>query len=69
MKVKDLMELLDDHDPEMEVMVDGYEGGFSKLEEVVITTVKEVTHRNWWYGEYDEGNKLKILRFVRPLND
>jgi hypothetical protein len=53
MKVKELIEKLQQLDPELHVFVDGYEGGY---DDVGISEVKNIAldvHEEWYYGKHD----------------
>lgn len=56
MKVKELIDLLKTEDPEMKVMVTGYECGYDELEEIVkVGIVKNLKKGDkWWEGEFHE---------------
>ena len=54
MKVKELIEELKKLDPELMVVVDGYEGGVSELNTCGETTVKLDVNSEWWYGKHEE---------------
>lgn len=60
MKIKELISLLEKEDQDLQVVVDGYEGGYDslkKLDKVCITknTKKEKDPASLWYlGEYNE---------------
>jgi len=54
MKVKELIEQLQQFDPEMEVMRHGYEGG---VENVTIFDIEQVAlnaNEEWYYGSHEE---------------
>ena len=68
MKVWELINLLTRLDPDMIVVISGYEGG---LTEIVSIEEKMVNGKNreWWLGEYkettlDDRNGLKTLRLI-----
>ena len=56
MKVAELIELLQELDPELEVVVDGYEGGLAEVTEA--TTLKVIRDHNsedpWYYGPHEQ---------------
>lgn len=54
MKVKELIEQLKTQDPEAMVVVRGYEGGFSEVDEIGKQSLKLNVHTDWYYGEHDE---------------
>jgi hypothetical protein len=51
MKVKELLEILQKLDPEILVIVDGYEGDYNTPKKAVETIVRE-QHAEWYYGDY-----------------
>lgn len=76
MKVRELIALLQTFDPELEVLTDGYEGGYTEVTvEDVRTFVRNVNHA-WFYGahetEYDglyKGNeRFQAVYLARGLN-
>jgi hypothetical protein len=56
MKVKDLIKVLQDVDPELEVVVDGYETGYDVVKQVYSVNVfkPENTNKAWYDGTYTE---------------
>jgi hypothetical protein len=57
MTVKELIEQLQQLDPELNVFVDGYEGGY---DDVVISEIKNIAldvHNEWYYGKHDNFNE------------
>jgi CTP:phosphocholine cytidylyltransferase-like protein len=64
MKVKELIEQLQKHDPESIVIVDGYETGYDELKEVhYISGLKKLPENKAWYdGEYQKANSLSWLQ-------
>lgn len=68
MKVKELIKDLKQFDPEQEVIVSGYEGGYSYAGGLVEKEIILEYHdkEDWWYGLHEElewhdpGNKTVI---------
>lgn len=54
MKVKELIKELEKLNPELIVVVDGYEGGVTELEVCGETTIELNKNNQWWYGEHEE---------------
>jgi hypothetical protein len=56
MKVKELIQKLSEQDPEMKVVVQGYEGGFDEVESFHQVPMIKNKHNQdkWWDGEYSE---------------
>ena len=54
MKIKDLIERLQQHDPETIVIVNGYEEGYDEIENLItISIAKNLNKRDrWWSGEF-----------------
>ena len=53
MKVKDLIEQLSDLDPELMVVVSGYEGGVEEVGTVAVETIILNAHKEWYYGSHE----------------
>ena len=53
MKVKELIEKLQELDPEMEVMRHGYEGGVENVTQLEIETVALKVNAAWYYGSHE----------------
>jgi hypothetical protein len=60
MTVKELIEQLQQLDPELHVFVDGYEGGYG---DIAISEIKDIelnVHEEWYYGRHDNVDNTKI---------
>lgn len=53
MKVRELIELLSKQDPELRVIIDGYEGGYSDVEEVEVIKIALNVNPPGVYGVHD----------------
>ena len=53
MKVKQLIEELQKHDPEMIVVVRGYEDGVNEASTSTKTKIKLNVFDEWYYGKHD----------------
>ena len=53
MKIKDLIKELQQHDPEMQVIRAGYEGGVDFVAHVVCHEVALDVNEDWWYGKHE----------------
>ena len=53
MKVKELVEKLQALDPELLVVVDGYEGGVKEASYVELEAIALNVHKEWYYGEHE----------------
>jgi hypothetical protein len=73
MTVKELINRLKDEDPDMRVVVDGYESGFDEFEKMFQVFMKPNPRKNdpekddkWWEGEFkettdDEATEIALL--------
>ena len=57
MKVKELIEKLQELDPEMEVMRHGYEGGVENVTQLEIEQVALNVNEEWYYGTHETADK------------
>jgi hypothetical protein len=55
MTVRELTEYLLREDPDMEVLVDGYEGDFDPIGSIHQKFVMPHTKPQWYYGKLEEG--------------
>jgi hypothetical protein len=53
MKIKDLIAELQKHDPEMQVVRSGYEGGVEFVSRVLCYEVAIDVNTDWWYGKHE----------------
>lgn len=58
MNVQQLIEELQKHPPEMRVIVDGYEGGYSDLNKVCVEPIRLNVRKedDWYLGRHDDAN-------------
>ena len=68
MKVKELIQRLANQDPEMRVVVQGYEGGFDELDSIHLVSIAKNHHKQdkWWDGEFietqvDDGEEVALM--------
>jgi len=54
MKVKELIEILQEKDPEQIVVVPGYEGGYNDVAAVDSVKLKLDVNSSWYYGKHDD---------------
>ena len=68
MKIKELIELLQKEDPEMKVVVNGYESGYDEVEKIYCKPITVNENQNWWDGEYDSDidQKGNLIALVIP---
>ena len=62
MKVKKLIELLSQLDPELMVVVAGYEGGVDEMDKYELCDVELNVNTEWYYGKHEileKGEKPK----------
>jgi hypothetical protein len=57
MKVKELIEKLQQFDPEMETMLHGYEGGVENISLLEMQRVALDVQKEWYYGPHQTVNK------------
>lgn len=55
MTVRELTEYLLRIDPDIEVVVDGYEGDYDSIGHIHQKFVKPHSNPKWYYGKYEEG--------------
>jgi hypothetical protein len=53
MKIKDLIKQLEQHDPEMQVVRAGYEGGVEFVSSIKCYEVALDVNLDWWYGKHE----------------
>jgi hypothetical protein len=53
MKIKDLIAELQQHDPEMQVVRAGYEGGVDFVSAIRCYEVALDVNLDWWYGKHE----------------
>jgi len=56
MTVRELTEILLRTDPDIEVVVDGYEDGLDPVARVVHKFIKPYPEPCWYYGKYEEND-------------
>lgn len=61
MTVRELIKVLENYDPDMGVVVRGYEGGYSDIEDP-FDVVKVVLnyHTDWYYGPHENVTNLYL---------
>lgn len=52
MTVQELIDALGKLDPDMLVMMPGYEGGYVTVESIELFPVKLFVNKAWWYGPH-----------------
>ncbi len=57
MKVRELIELLEKENPEYDVVVSGYEGGVTDVEDIGCYQVKCNFNNAWYYGPHEALDK------------
>lgn len=60
MKVKELIEALSQLDPELMVVVAGYEGGVDEIDKFEMCDIELDVNTEWYYGKHEvllEGDK------------
>lgn len=54
MKIKDLITKLQSFDPDLDVCLNGYEGGVYEMKDVRLTEVALNVNEEWYYGPHEE---------------
>ena len=75
MKVKELIEVLSQLDPELMVVVAGYEGGVNEVDTYGLCDIELNVNDEWYYGKHEmlaEGDKPRnkdstIVKGVRLI--
>jgi len=75
MKVKELIEVLSQLDPELMVVVAGYEGGVDEVDKSELCDIELNVNDEWYYGKHEmlaEGDKPRnkdstIVKGVRLI--
>ncbi len=75
MKVKQLIEVLSQLDPELMVVVAGYEGGVNEVDKSELCDIELNVNDEWYYGKHEmlaEGDKPRnkdstIVKGVRLI--
>ena len=75
MKVKELIESLSQLDPELMVVVAGYEGGVNEVDKSELCDIELNVNNEWYYGKHEmlaEGDKPRnkdstIVKGVRLI--
>lgn len=65
MKVKELIELLQDQDPEAIVVVDGAEAGYRDVPRVETLKLSIDSAPKWYFGKYISGEDIKAVYLPR----
>ena len=69
MNAKQLIQILQELDPDILILVDGYEGGYTVPVETKQIEVCGPLIREWYYGEYDncvDDESCKTKAFLIP---
>ena len=63
MKVKELIEALSQLDPELMVVVAGYEGGVDEIDKFEMCDIELNVNTEWYYGKHEI-----LLHNDKPIN-
>jgi len=63
MKVKELIEVLSQLDPELMVVVRGYEGGVNEVDQCDVYDIELNVNTAWYYGKHET-----LLNGDKPTN-
>ena len=77
MKVKELIETLSQMDPELMVVVHGYEGGVNEVDRCDVCDIELNVNTEWYYGKHEiseKGEEPKkkdstIVKGIRLIGD
>ena len=72
MNVKELIEKLQEYDPELMVIRSGYEGGVAEVKHAEFVTIALNVNTSWYYGEHEvvygddthEGHELSLAIYI-----
>lgn len=64
MKVKELIDRLNEFDSELMVVQGGYEGGLTENFNIKEIGIKLNVHEEWYYGEHEEDETSEIKAVV-----
>ena len=56
MKIKQLIEQLQQFDPEAMAVVSGYEGGYNEISDAGAIRLKLNANDEWYYGKHEQDN-------------
>lgn len=56
MNIKQLIEQLQQYDPETMVVITGREGGFNEVSEISEISLKLNANTSWYYGKHEESH-------------
>ena len=65
MTASELIQLLKEYPPDMEVFIDGYEGGYGDV--TCVETLKITTERvnnEWYYGSHEQDDNGKEVVYI-----
>lgn len=69
MKIKDLIEKLQQFDPDMEVVVDGYETGYDYVKEIYkIPVIPTPDGKGWYDGELQDSD-IKPISWLQDIEE
>ena len=63
MKIKELIEVLSQLDPELLVVVHGYEGGVNEVDRCDVYDIELNVNTEWYYGKHEV-----LLHNDKPIN-
>lgn len=77
MKVRELIDVLKDHDPEMMVIVRGYEAGYDEVGRTCVLDICLDVHKEGYYGKHDmvfdeemeQYEQVKAVKLIGMEND
>lgn len=69
MTVKELISELDKLQPDLKVVVRGYENGFNDVVSIEVRNIVESAKAQWWDGRYQEDDNDVSFRAVEIFGD
>ncbi len=64
MNVRELIQHLSQLDPEMRVVVAGYEGGFNDITELESCDLRLHVYQDWFYGAHERADNQSIQQLL-----
>jgi|GEM_PF-638032 len=64
MNIRELIETLSQFDPEMRVVVAGYEGGFNDITQIQPCEIRLNVHQDWFYGSHGKADDAQIQQLL-----
>ena len=69
MKVSELIQILQQYDPEKKILLSGYEGGYYEARGTIPKTVVLNVHEEWYYGPHDDDDYYGVKEMENPQKE